>query len=345
MTIRECIGREETGARVWWKVRGAAVMWVKLRVLGIAIVALALGGQETPRPNRVAWFEGFPEPLPEGVGELALEATSQMLRPDLERTADGRTWARLDGEAWQVTADWAMGLGATRLNVRARVASRSGGIADQALWNWHEAFNMLQGGREDAPKNRLAYHLERDGVVIADLHRPGVALMDLDVAWLAPFGTRDAGGRVGIAVQLPTGRQADFSGSGGTDVLAGVAGWRRFGRWRVTGQTEHVWLGLPQTSPLRLVTDRSHFHRSWVGLGWEPRGTGWLDGIGIEVSLAHAGSPYRTGLPRLDRAGWQQHWTLRHGRWPRWRFGFSEEAGTFTAPDITGFVAYRFAGA
>ena len=71
---------------------------VNLEVLVFAMVAGILTAQETPRPNRVAWFEGFPEPLPEGVAELALETTSQMLRPDLEHSADGRTWARLDGE-------------------------------------------------------------------------------------------------------------------------------------------------------------------------------------------------------------------------------------------------------
>lgn len=315
---------------------------VNLRVLVIAMVAGGLAAQETPRPNRVAWFEGFPEPLPEGATELALEVTSQMLRPDLERSGDGRTFARLDGESWQVTGDWATKSGASRINVRVRVASRSGGIADQAIWTWHQLFNMPQGGREDAPKNRLVYHLERDGRVIGDLSRPGVALMDLDVAWVRPFGTADAGGRLGASVQLPTGKQADFSGSGGTDGLVGVAAWKRLGRVKVFGQAERVMLGLPRHSPLRAVLAETSFNRAWASAAWLGEGPGLLDGIGLEISLGYAGSPYRTGLPRLDRAGWQQHWTLRHTRLPRWRFGVSEEAGTFTAPDITAYVAYRF---
>jgi hypothetical protein len=290
----------------------------------------------------VAWFEGFPEPLPEGVREVAIEATSQMLRPDLERSGDGRSFARLDGEAWQVTVDWGMQAGSSRVNVRARLASRSGGIADQAMWNWHQMFNLPQGGREDAPKNRLVYHLERDGRVIGDLTRPGLALMDLDVAWIRPFGSPEKGGRLGASIQLPTGRQSDFSGSGGTDGLVGGALWRTHGRWRVFGQAERVWLGLPEHSPLRLVLEKRSFSRAWASLGWLGEGPGLVSGIGIEVSLAYADSPYRTGIPRLDRAGWQQHWTFRHTRLPRWRFGFSEEAGSFTAPDISAFVACRF---
>lgn len=316
--------------------------FVKVWMVGWTLVALGLTAQETPRPNRVAWFEGFPEPLPEGVSELALEATSQMLRPDLERSGDGRTFARLDGEAWQLTGDWALPVGRSRINVRARVAWRSGGIADQALWNWHLVFNLPQSGREDAPKNRLSYRLERDGQVIAVLERPGVALMDLDVAWVVPFGTAQQGGRLGASVQLPTGRQADFSGSGSTDGLVGAAFWRRLGRLRLFGQAERVVLGLPRHSPLRLVMDKTSFSRAWATVAWVGDGPGLVSGLGLEVSLGYTGSPYRTGLPRLDRAGWQQHWTFRHTRLPRWRFGFSEEAGTFTAPDITGFVAYRF---
>lgn len=308
----------------------------------MVLATASLSAQETPRPNRVAWFEGFPEPLPEGVDELALEATSQMLRPDLERSSDLRTFARLDGEEWQLTGDWAARLGSTRVNVRARLALRSGGIADQAMWNWHQMFSLPQGGREDAPKNRLAYHLERDGRVVGDLSRPGLRLMDLDVAWIRPFGTADAGGRVGISVQLPTGKQADFSGDGGTDGLFGGALWRRFGGWKVFGQAERVVLGLPKDSPLRGVMDKTSFSRAWASLGWQGEGAGLVSGLGAEVALGYAGSPYRVGLSRLDRAGWQQHWTFRHTWLPRWRFGFSEEAGTFTAPDISAFVAYRF---
>jgi len=322
--------------RVLKAARGLAALFL------LALATLGLGAQETPRPNRVAWFEGFPEPLPEGVNELALEVTSQMLRPDLERSGDGRSFARLDGEEWQLVGDWAVQAGASRINVRGRLASRSGGLADQGIWNWHKVFFMPQGGREDAPKNRLVYHLERDGRVIGDLTRPGLALMDLDVAWIRPFGTAEQGGRFGASIQLPTGRQSDFSGSGGTDGLVGGALWRTYGRWRVFGQAERVWLGLPEHSPLRLVLEKSSFSRAWASLGWRGEGPGLISGIGIEVSLAYADSPYRTGIPRLDRAGWQQHWTFRHTRLPRWRFGFSEEAGTFTAPDITAFTAYRF---
>jgi hypothetical protein len=200
---------------------------------------------------------------------------------------------------------------------------------------------MDEGGRELVPTGRLAYHLERDGVVVGDLSHPGLRLMDVDLAWLFPFGTPEAGGRWGASVQLPTGRQADFSGSGGTDALVGGALWHRWGHWRASGQVERVLLGLPANSPLKVVLAQRSFSRAWASFGWVGEGAGFLPGLGLEVALGYAGSPYQTGIKRIDRAGWQQHWTFRHAHIPQWRFGFSEEAGTYTAPDITAFVAYR----
>ncbi|MDE3032244.1 MAG: DUF3187 family protein, partial [Acidobacteriota bacterium] len=292
--------------------RARATAGQLLRGSLLALAALSLQAQETPRPNRVAWFEGFPEPLPEGVTEVALEVTSQFLRPDMEHSADGRTFAELDGDAWQITADLAHALGASRVNLRIRLEERSGGITDQAIWNWHNLLGLDQGGRQEAPKNRLAYHLERDGVVIGDLSHPNLRLMDVDLAWVRPFGTLEAGGRVGASVQLPTGKQSDFSGDGGTDGLVGGALWHRYGHWRVFGQAERVFLGLPAHSPLRLVMDKTSFSRTWASLGWRGDGQGLFSGLGIEVALAYAGSPYHTGIGRIDRAGWQQHWTFRH---------------------------------
>ena len=317
---------------------------VKPWALVLLLLAPSLLAQETPRPNRVVWFAGLPEPLPEGVNEVALEAVSQWLRPDLEHSKDQRTFARLDGEEWQLTGDWALPLGASRLNLRVRVNERSGGIADQAMWNWHKAFNLPQGGRAEVPKNRLAYHLERDGRVIADLSRPGLTLMDVDLAWVRPFGTVEAGGRFGGSIQLPTGKQSDFSGSGSTDLMVGLAGWRRFGRLRLFGQVEQVHLGLSQASPLRAVMDRTNLSRAWGSVGWFGDGPGFFSGLGLDLGLAWAASPYRVGLSRLDHAGLQQHWTFRHTRLPGWRFGFTEEAGTYVSPDVTAFVAYTFGG-
>ena len=314
-----------------------------MRGAGLALaLPLLLSAQETPHPNRVAWAAIFPEPLPEGVSALALEATSQFLRPDRRASLDGRTTARLDGEEWQLTGDWALPLGPGRFNVRIRVVDRSGGFADQAFYSYHQVLGLPQGGRELAPKNLLDYHLERDGVVIADLRRPGVHLMDTDVSYVVEKGTRREGLRLGASLQLPTGKREDFSGSGGIDALLGVAGWTTVDLIRFFGQMEQVWIGLPKDSPYRAVLATQAFKRVWVGAAYQGQGPGILRGLGLEVSLGYNQNPYHVAIARLDVAGWMQHWTVTHKALPRWRFGLSEEAGTFHAPDITAFVTYRF---
>jgi Protein of unknown function (DUF3187) len=307
----------------------------------VLLSAASLVAQETPRPNRVAWFEIFPEPLPDGRSALALEATSQFLRLDKSRSAEGRSIARLDGEEWQLTADLAKDLGFAQINLRLRGAQRSGGIADQAFVSYHKVLGLPDGGRLEVPKYQTSYRLERDGVVIAQLSKPTFQVFDADLALLKSFGDPQRGARMGLSIQLPNGRASDFSGSGGLDGVIGGGAWRGSGPWRVHGQAEVVFIGLPSNSDYRRVLGPRRFHRAWAGLGWQGDGSGFWGGFGLDLSVAWSESPYRTGLARLDGSGWQQHWTLSHRAIPKWRFGISEEAGTYTAPDITAFVSYR----
>jgi len=307
-----------------------------------AAFASSLASQAAPPTNRVAWLAVFPEPLPDGDTRLGLEFTSQFMRPSSEVSADRRTFARLDGEEWQLTVDVARPLGAGRLNLRLRLVERSGGFTDSFFQDYHRALGLQNGGRESAPDGRLAYHLERDGVLVGDLQTPGAHLMDTDVAYVLPFGDARSGARFGGSVQLPTGKRRDFSGSGGWDGLLGVAGWRRRGPWGVHAQAEWIFLQVPRSSPYRAVLGKRSFQRVWIGGGWEGDGPGFWKGLGLDLTLAGNTSPYATGIGRIDNRGLQQHWTITHRAMPRWRFGFSEEAGSWATPDISAFVSRSF---
>lgn len=313
-----------------------------MRGRGILLLApLALGAQETPRANTYPLFAVFPEPLPEGRTELSLSFSNQFLRPSLERSGDGRSFARVDGEEWGLTADLAHALGPGRVNLRLRGIQRSGGVSDQAIWTYHQVFGFPQGGREDAPRDRLDYRLSRDGILVGDLRRSGFHLMDADLAYVVPFGNLEKGGRWGFSAQLPTGRRRDWSGNGGTDVAAGGALWKARGPWRAHLQAERVLAGVPQGSPYRAVLARRSFSRVWAGGAWQGSGPGFWRGLGLDVTVGYQESPYHVGIPRVDRSGWQQHWTFSHRALPRWRFGISEDAGTYSNPDITIYVICR----
>jgi len=304
-------------------------------------LALPLRAQETPHPNRLAWLSIFPEPLPEGVTQFSLEATNQFLRPDRRNSLDGRTHAELQGEEWELVSDLAAAAGPGRFNVRTRLAYRSSGIASRAIMNWHDLIGVDQGGRDQAPTFKEVYHLDRDGVTVFDLDRPRAQIQGVDVAYVVPWGTARAGGRLGATVQLPTGHQQELQSSGGTNFLAGAAAWRTIGQFRLWAQGEDLWISLPEHSPLRHVVSRGQFWRAWVGASYQGPGGSFLGGFGLDLSFAYNETPYWTRLVRVDKYGLQQTWVFRHERLPRWRFGFTEKGGTFATPEITGFATFR----
>ncbi len=310
--------------------------------LCISLGAQDASGAPTPRPDRVAWMEIFPEPLPEGHGHLALEFTSQFLRPDRATSGDDRTHAILQGEEWQLTGDLATPLWGGYINLRLRANVRGGGIADQFLVTYHTFLGTPGGGRELVLKNQFHYRLERDGVVIADLRKPDVVLMQPDLAWVKPFGDAHGGGRFGVSLQLPTGKRENFTGTGSAAGLAGGALWKRSGPWHAFAQGERVFFGLPKDSPYKSVLTQRSFTRAWVGGGYQGEGDGFFSGMGVELSVGYVENPYHVDLARVDRDGLQQHWTLTHKALPHWRFGVTEEAGSYFAPDITIFASYRF---
>lgn len=305
-----------------------------MRLAAAFLLAAALAAQEAPRPNRLAWFAIFPEPLPAGVREAALEGTSQFLRPASERSADGRTEVRLDGEEWQFTADLPLRLGAGTLNLRVRAVHRSGGLFDQAFLTWHDLLGMPQGGRTGAPKHRIAYRMVRDGAVLVEQATSDTRVLDVDVAYLRTWGTAQRGFRAGLGLQAPIGARRALAGSGTWDAVLGAAAWQAWKGLSIHAQAEQVILTGLGAAPLSPVLERTTFTRGWLGAGFEPR-PGRFMGLGLDLTVAVAQSPYATGIGRIDRPGWQQHWTLRHAALPCWRLALSEEAGSYTAPDLT----------
>jgi hypothetical protein len=310
--------------------------------MGGVINAQDTGAPPTPRSNRVAWMEIFPEPLPSGSSGLALEFTSQFLRPDRATSGDDRTHAVLQGEEWQLVGDLTAPLWGGYLNLRLRANIRSGGIADQFLITYHTFLGTPGGGRELVSKDQFHYRLERDGVVVVDLKKPDTVLMQPDIAWVKPFGANDAGGRFGLSVQLPTGKRENFTGTGRTAGLVGGALWKRSGPWNTFAQAERVFFSLPADSPYKAVLSQRSFTRAWVGGGYQGEGDGFFSGLGLELSVGYIENPYHVDLARVDRDGLQQHWTVTHKKLSHWRFGITEEVGSYFAPDLTVFASYRF---
>jgi hypothetical protein len=298
--------------------------------------------QETPRPNRHPLLSIFPDPLPDGRSTVTMEVANQFLRPDFEFADNGRTFARFDGEDWGLTVDLAQEFGPLVFNLRLRGIWRSGGCADQLFASWHTLLGTPQGGRQYAPKFRLDYTLMRDGHLVAQLINNRICFMDTDLAVLCPFGNQESGGRLGVSLQAPTGSRRDFSGSGGWDELVGAALWKSWGYFRFHTQLEYAFLGISDINPYSLVLEHRTQKRAWVGAACQGCGHGFWSGLGLDITIGYTESPYSVSVPRIDRSGWQQHWTFSHMRFPKWKIGLSEEAGTYTSPDLTVFVIKKF---
>jgi len=313
-------------------------------LVALLIMCGAVSGfaQSAPIPNRHPLLSIFPEPLPSGRTSITLEASSQFLRPDFEISDGGRTLVRFDGEDWGLTLDLARNIGPLVLNLRLRGVWRSGGWADQAFTSWHKIIGTPQGGRHEAPSHRLEYTLSRDDQLIARLAKDRASIMDADMAVLFPFGNQTSGGLFGMSVQAPLGSRDDFSGSGGWDTLMGVALWKSLGYFRFHTQLECAFLGISSDNPYDFVLAGKTQKRAWTGIAYQSPRDGFWSGFGLDITIGYTESPYGVGVPRIDRPGWQQHWTLSHSRLPKWRFGVSEEAGTYTSPDLTVFFQYLF---
>jgi len=297
--------------------------------------------QEAPNSNRHPLFSIFPEPLPDGRTSVTMEASNQFLRTDYEVAGDGRTFARIDGEDWGLTVDLARGFGPLVFNLRLRGIWRSGGCTDQVFASWHTLLGTPRGGRENAPKFRLDYTLMRDSQLIAQLTSDRACFMDTDLAVLYPFGNAESGGRLGVSIQAPTGSRSDFSGSGGWDELVGAALWKSWGAFRLHTQLEYAFLGISDSNPYGTVLERRNQKRAWIGIAYQGAGRGFWNGLGLDIAIGYTESPYSVGISRMDTSGWQQHWTFTHTRLPKWKIGLTEEAGTYTSPDLTVFVKYR----
>lgn len=301
-----------------------------------------LHAQNSPRANRVIWLGMFPEPLPSGTPEFTMEASSQFLRPDNWVSPDQRNEARMDGEDWQVQVDLPFPVGPFIANLRLRGVHSSGGIGDSSVNSFHKTLNTPDGGRSYVSTNQLEYRLSRDGQQIAGVLQPATRFMDLDLALLYPVGTRDLGARIGMSAQAPTGKEEDFSGNKAWDFAVGAAAWKRWTYTSLHIQAEHLFLNFQKNSLYPALLARKQATRAWVGAGVHGSGNGFWSGFGLDLSVSYMQKLYQTGINRVDSDGLQQHWTITHQAIPQWRFGLSEEAGSYFAPDITIFVSHSF---
>jgi hypothetical protein len=245
----------------------------------------------------------------------------------------------LDGESERTTVAMRYGVGKNfELGVDVPFIGHGGGIFDGFIEGWHDFFNLPQGGRKEAPRNRLLYTYEKDGVErlrvddsnygIGDLRLTGgLQLYDDGLANPTVLALR-------ATLKLPTGSSAKLHGSGSTDLALWLTGSRdsgleNWGHWSIFGA-----LGAMAMTDGRVLKDQQNNFAGFgtIGIGWSP-----AEVIAFKTQLSgHTPFYHGSSLPELGDSALQLiiGGNIAFSRQTSLDIGVSEDLAVYTSPDV-----------
>ena len=146
-------------------------------------------------------------------------------------TTDGnmRESIVLDGESTRFTLSGRYGIGhQAEVGMEIPFLIVGGGFLDGFIESYHSTFGFPNGGRELAPRNRLLYRYQRDGITIINMERSSQGLGDVQLmcGWQFYESAPNKAQRISFraSLKLPTGDTDSLHGSGSTDLALWVAG-------------------------------------------------------------------------------------------------------------------------
>lgn len=204
--------------------RGVCVGMSFALLLGVALTTRATeSGFHAPlavaNQSPVARLYGLPRA---GGGALA-DAPVWSLRTEITNnfTAKllGGDFVAFDGETTVVTLGFRAGLGERfELGIDLPFVRHAGGATDRIIDGFHETFGLPDSGRDGVPRNRVDYRLQLSGRRWFDLKSvsdgPGDA--SIRAGYRVVHGPARALA-LRAALELPTGKADDLTGSDGTD--------------------------------------------------------------------------------------------------------------------------------
>ena len=245
----------------------------------------------------------------------------------------------LDGETTGLTARWAYGLG-DGWEVEAETSWRrhSGGFLDRWIEDWHDLWGLPDGGRPEAPRDRLDYRYLGPGARFS-LQESAAGLSDLHLAAVRDmWRSDDAAFSIRTGVKLGIGDEDRLLG-GGNDYYVSI---------NATGASAnpgglvwHAQLGYLRAGELRI-------------LGALQRRNPWFAGAGVEWSVlrnltvktqvdAHAPIA-NSALTELGNVALLltvgATWSLSPEL--ELEFGFSEDIAPHTGPDFVPRAGIRY---
>ena len=126
----------------------------------------------------------------------------------------------LDGETARTTFIYQQGIrDRWQLALMVPYLKHHGGGLDSTINNWHDMFDMPEGGRDQVANNQFRYTYSRNSQTRFDLQSPSSGLGDVRVqaAWQLEQNPSQATA-LEVSVKLPTGDSGKLHGSGALDV-------------------------------------------------------------------------------------------------------------------------------
>jgi len=216
--------------------------------------------------------------------------------------AGPRQSATLDGETWRATLALRYGVGPRlEAGIDVPVINHSGGFLDGFIESFHRAIGRPKNDGAGNPRNQFAYVYRRDGTAIIDLKDDTWAFGDVTLsgAWRlsSPGGSRRRTA-LRATLKLPTGRETDLAGSGGTEGSLRIAALdpETLARWNTTlfASAGAMYVGSG--------TFLGDLRRPVVGFG--TIGAGWTPASWVGLKLqadGHTALSRESGFKPMDR--------------------------------------------
>lgn len=218
-----------------------------------------------------------------------------------------------------------------------------GGLLDNFIINYHSAFGFPQGGRDQAPRNRLLFRYVKDSQEGLKMEgaRSGIGDIKIYGAWPLYERKEKTALSLHTCLKLPTGNSDDLHGSGSLDFSIWINGRREFsaayGKVFLLGA-----LGLMFLTPGNVLPDQQQ-HFVWFGSGgidWRP----WRP-LSFKVQInAHSSFYKDSDLRELNAASAQiaLGGTIFLREQISLDLGVGEDLIVKTSPDVVFYLSARY---
>ena len=277
--------------------------------------------------------------LPQGRTEMGLNVA---LSSNYAVNENSREHIILDGETTRFTVAARYGLfPRMELGVKIPYISHNGGFFDGFIESYHSAFGFPNGGRDQAPQNRLLYRYRRDGVEKIRIDSSGSGIGDVMLTTAFPlYEEKNQGMTINAALKLPTGDSDQLRGSGSTDLSLwlneGIGGTFAGGNLASYGSA-----GILFMTKGNVLPDQQ---KRWVGFG--SLGIGWapLNWLSFKVQ-ADAHTPFfsDSDLKEISATAVQLiiGGTISFSERVALDIGVSEDLTVNTSPDVAFYFTLR----